>query len=209
MKNLFNLESPLAKWLEKVADFMILNFLFVLSCIPIVTIGAAITALYYTVLKMLRQEETPIFQNYLKAFKDNLKEATILFMGVVGMALIAVAWSVVIEQLLSGGVALLVRIILYVFVFRLTMALLYLFPLQATFANPLKTTIKNAYLMSLKHLLTTIAMMAVWGAAVIITIFYPKIVGYGLLWLLFGFSFLAYVQSWLMIHVFRRYSELP
>ena len=52
MNNLFNMDGPLFRFLSKVADLMILNLIFLISCIPIVTIGASITALSYVTLKM-------------------------------------------------------------------------------------------------------------------------------------------------------------
>lgn len=72
----FNLDSPVMRFLTKVADLIILNILFLICCIPIVTIGAASTALYTVTMKSVRDEESYVIRSYFKAFKDNFKIGT-------------------------------------------------------------------------------------------------------------------------------------
>ena len=62
----------------RVADLLLLNFLCILCCIPIVTAGASITALYYVTLKMARDEESYIVRSFFRSFKQNFKQATII-----------------------------------------------------------------------------------------------------------------------------------
>ena len=52
MKALFNADSPLMRFLSRVADIMLLNALWLLCCVPIVTAGAATTAMYHVTLKL-------------------------------------------------------------------------------------------------------------------------------------------------------------
>jgi len=56
MGKFFNLDSPLMRFMTKLADLMILNLLFLITCIPVITIGAAWTSLYYVTLKMVKDE---------------------------------------------------------------------------------------------------------------------------------------------------------
>ena len=58
MGKLFNIDSPVMRFLGKVADLMILNLVTLLCCIPVVTIGASLTAMHYVLLKMVRNEES-------------------------------------------------------------------------------------------------------------------------------------------------------
>ena len=76
---MFKLDSPLMNFLSKVADIMILNVLFVVFSIPIVTIGASFSAAYYMGFKMVKNEETYIVRGFWKAFKENFKQATIMW----------------------------------------------------------------------------------------------------------------------------------
>ena len=61
MNGLFNLDSPIMRFLSKVCDLMILNVMCIICCLPIVTAGASITALYTITMKMVRGEESYIF----------------------------------------------------------------------------------------------------------------------------------------------------
>ena len=87
MSSLFNMDSPIMRFLSRVCDIMILNILCIVFCIPIITAGASVTAMYTVTLKMVRGEESYIFKGFLKAFKENLKQSTIiwLIMAAVGI----------------------------------------------------------------------------------------------------------------------------
>ena len=69
MGKLFNIDSPVMRFLGKVADLMILNLVTLLCCIPVVTIGASLTAMHYVLLKMVRNEESYIVRSIFKSFK--------------------------------------------------------------------------------------------------------------------------------------------
>ncbi len=77
---MFKLDSPLMTILNKVADILILNIIFIIACVPIVTIGAAFSAAYYIGFKMVKDEESYIVRGFFKAFKDNFKQATIIWL---------------------------------------------------------------------------------------------------------------------------------
>ena len=76
MGRIFSLDSPLFSFLNKVADLILLNILTMICCLPIITIGASMTALHYVVLKMVRDEESYIVRSYFKSFRQNFKQAT-------------------------------------------------------------------------------------------------------------------------------------
>ena len=63
---IFNMESSFMRALGKIADLMILNVLTILLCLPVITGGAAITALHYMCLKLVRNEEGYILKGYFK-----------------------------------------------------------------------------------------------------------------------------------------------
>ena len=80
MSSLFNMDSPIMRFLSRVCDIMILNILCIVFCIPIITAGASVTAMYTVTLKMVRGEESYIFKGFLKAFKENFKQSTIIWL---------------------------------------------------------------------------------------------------------------------------------
>ena len=77
---MFKLDSPLMNFLNKVADIMILNLMFIVFSIPFFTIGAAFSAAYYMGFKMVKNEETYIVKGFWKAFKENFKQGTAIWM---------------------------------------------------------------------------------------------------------------------------------
>ena len=80
MGALFNLENPVWNFMGKVADLVILNLLALICSIPIVTIGASWTAMYYVTIKIVRKEEGYIIRDFFRSFKENFKQATIIWL---------------------------------------------------------------------------------------------------------------------------------
>ena len=78
MNRFFNMDNKFFVFMGRVADLLLLNFLCILCCIPVVTAGASITALYYVTLKMARDEESYIARSFFRSFKQNFKQATII-----------------------------------------------------------------------------------------------------------------------------------
>lgn len=69
MDRLFNMDNKFFTVMGRVADLIMLNVVFLICCLPIVTIGASLTALHYVTLKMARNEESYIIRSFFKSFK--------------------------------------------------------------------------------------------------------------------------------------------
>lgn len=80
MGSFFNMDSPVMRFLSRLCDLMILNILCLICCIPIVTIGASITALYSVTLKMVKGEDSYIAKGFFKGFRQNFKISTIIWL---------------------------------------------------------------------------------------------------------------------------------
>ena len=205
MRGLFNMDGPVWQALGRLADLVILNLLFVISCIPVVTIGAAATALYSVTLKMVRDEESYILKGYWKSFKENFKQSTIMWlvMLVIGIVLY-VDFKVVGSMTASASKIYLVLLLAISLI--LVMGLVYIFPLQAKFYNTIKGTIKNAFLMALANLPYTAIIMVITIGSIILTFLNGTTMYYGLLiWLLVGFSIIAHLNSRFFMKVFDPY----
>lgn len=156
--SIFNMESSFMRALGKIADLMILNVLTMLLCLPVITGGAAITALHYMCLKLARDEEGYILKGYFKSFRENFRQATViwfLFLLAAGVVAgdIAIMYYAVIEF------PIVVRIGILIMGFIVLCTGLYVFPLQARFANPIKMTIRNAFMASLSQFPRTLLMI--------------------------------------------------
>ena len=89
------IDSPFMRVLGRIADLMIINFLTILLCIPVITAGAAFTAMHYVLLKIVRDEEGYIVKQYFRSFKENFLQATILWIGMLAVsAALFVDWRI-------------------------------------------------------------------------------------------------------------------
>ena len=205
MNRFFNMDNGFFQVLSRIADLMILNIIFLITCIPIVTIGAAWTALYYVTLKMIRNEESYIVRSYFKSFKENFKQSTIMWL-IALVLLVLLFFDYRIVNVMDGTIRQAMLIGLTVVALFLAMILTYLFPLQSKFYNTIKNTTKNALLMSIRHLPQTVIMLVITVAAVLITFFNNWTISYGLLfWILLGFATIALANSWFLVRIFDKY----
>ena len=125
----FSVDSPLYRFLSKLLDVIRLNFLWILFSIPLVTIGASTVAALSVALKMADDEEGYIGRSFLKAFRENWKQGTVL--GLITLvALYAIYLDFQFFEALEGNpmIFLLVGILSIVVVVS---ALLYAYPLAA------------------------------------------------------------------------------
>ena len=200
---MFKLESPLVNFLNKVADIMILGVIFMIFCIPVITAGASFTAAYYMGFKMVKNEETYIIKGFFKAFRENFKQATILWLFVLVVAGVMVADYRII--LYSGSTfASWVRIAMVSVTLVAALGLVFLFPLQARFQNTVRHTIKNAFLMALSHLPSAFLLIIVYAVPYLILWLVPQL--FPVVFLL-GFGGIFYFQSFVLLRVFKRYEN--
>ena len=147
MGRFFDMDNRFFTFMSRVSDLIILNLLCILCCLPIVTAGASITAMFYVTLKMVRNEEAYIAKSFFKSFKQNLKQSIIinLIMLVTGALLY---FDLTIAKSMSGlpgkalSVVFMMILLLYVMVF------IYIYPVLAKFYNTTKNTFINAFLIS-------------------------------------------------------------
>ena len=90
IKAAFDTDNFLMRFCEKVLDIVTVNLLFVVSCLPIVTIGVAKISLYQTIFEVKRSRRIPVFKIYIRAFKQNLKLGFQLGLLELGIFLISV-----------------------------------------------------------------------------------------------------------------------
>ena len=207
MGNFFSMDSKFFTFMGKVADLMILNVLCIICCIPIVTAGPAITAMFYVTLKMVRNEESYIVKGFFKSFKENLKQGILinLIMLLFG-ALILIDLRIMGNM--EGSVYKALYTVFLAFGVVYIMIFLYIYPVLAKFYNSIKNTFVNALLMSIRHLPYTFLMALVTAAPVAAIIFIPSEgvqSGLMLAGIMIGFSLVAYINSYLFVKIFDNY----
>ena len=204
MGSLFNMDGPLFRFLSKVADMMILNLVFLISCLPIVTIGASVTALSYVTLKMKDGEEGYIVRTFFRSFRENFKQSTIIWLIMLMLAVVMSLDFMIIGSM-EGTMAMVMKVLVGVGALIWLMVFLYVFPLQSRFYNTIRSTVQNAVLLSIANFPKTICMMAVMIGSVLLTLWNSYTIWYGLLvWILLGFAIVAWINSQFLYGIIKK-----
>lgn len=207
MKKRSFFDSGFFRFLSTIADLIVLNLLFLLCCIPFITIGPALTAMYYVTLRIVRKEEAHIAKDFFHSFRQNLKQGILLHLLASLISIILgfnlyVLWNLM-ET--SWVYKYLLVLICLLFTFHI-MTCIYLYPILAQFDNTLRNSLKNARFMALKHFPYTLAMFLLCTAPVLGAVFINyylewEIVIFGLI----GFSLITYLNARFFVKIFAHY----
>ena len=193
----------------RVADLIILNVIFLLCCVPIVTIGPALTALFYVTLKIVRDEDSYIVKGFFHSFKQNLKQGIII--NLIMLATLALLWfdMRIVRTGMAGNLGNIMGILLGVLAIFYMMLFIYIYPVLSKFYNSIKNTFINSILMSIRHLPYTVLMIAV-SLSPLLLLLLPEQLAFiqsVALFILFmmGFSLIALINSYFLAKIFDNY----
>lgn len=203
---IFNYDSAFMHGLSSLGDMLLLNFLFLLGCLPIITIGASTTAMYYVLFRIDRNEEGTIWNMFWRSYRENLRQGIIIeFLFIVVGIILYLDYRIVSTFQASIGMMWCILEIALLVVF--SFGLLFVFPLLANFENSILQTIKNAFLISLLHPLHSIWMCVLSMLPVILFLTVPVLfLETGIFWVMLGFSLFARICSKRMKQIFYKYA---
>lgn len=158
MQKIFSCDSPLIQMLNRVTDFMLVNLLYLLCCIPLITIGAARTALYH-VSFLWEENEDAGAKAYLLAFVRNFRQSFIPWCCVVlsGCVLTYCALLTYVHQI-PGSFLFWIALVLLLILYGLILS--QLFGFCAKFNCTLHQYLQNALLLGLAHPLVSLIHIA-------------------------------------------------
>ena len=201
---MFSLDSLFGRRMTKLFDLCLVNIYCIITCIPVITIGPAMTALYTVLLAMSKDEEGPVTKMYFRAFASNFKKG--IASGLIYTAVLAVLildiqiWTTSQSQYKPMFVTATMILIALV-----VMAGCWLFPLLAKFENTTKNMLKNAVLFAFKYLPVSLSMgIVVTGYAVLVM---EYIFSVWFLFIVFGVVLLAYPWTFYVRMRFEKYLE--
>ncbi len=202
MGRFFNLDSPVMNFLSRLADLMILNICFLITCIPVFTIGASYTALLNVTMKMAKNEESYIIKSYFKQFKDNFKNSTIFWIGIcVTGVVIFVDFRF--SQQLEGSLAIAFQFVMSLITIMVVMVFNYVFALESTFANTRRNTVKNSLLFGIRYLPFTVIITIINAIPFICFLVGGMVFVYAMpVFLLIGFALLALLNGFIYRKLF-------
>ena len=198
-----DIDSPLMQGLSKVADLMLLNLLTILCCIPVITIGPALTALNYMTLKMVRNEDCYISRGFFKSFKENFHQGVMIGILILIAAVVLVYDRFIIanSQVQYAG---LIQIMIGVASIFVICTSLYVFPLLAKFRNTVRATLKNALLISIMQFPKTLVMFVLYLIPMLIFVYFFQLIPFVLF---FGLSVPAWLSAKMYNKVFQRLED--
>lgn len=201
MHSLFSPDSKFMQAMNRVSDLFFLNIIFLITCLPVFTIGASLSALYTVCFRFDTDREQPAIRSYLRAFRENFRQATALWLG----GALCLAASAVNTLLFYGKSGLLHYAFFPFFVILVVTVLTlgYAFPLVSQFGNTTLRTIQNALLLCVAYLPRSVAVTVINLFPFGMLIFNPYLFfRTGVLWISLYFSVGAYLNSLILKKVF-------
>lgn len=197
----FSLDSKFMQALGRIYDFAALNLLFLLTSLPIFTLGASSAALYSVCFRLGTDREDGIYRRYFRAFRENFLQGTAIF-----LTLLLVAAVVLLDLWffsLQSGIFAQFRFLTYPLLALVALTYAYAFPLLSQFRNTYWGTLKNAVLLSLGYLPRSLVMAVLNLLPLAIFLLFPGFFfRVGLVWILFYFTLTACCNARLLRKVF-------
>ena len=191
-------DGKFVKVLNRIADLVGLNLLAILFCIPIVTIGASITAVYGCIFRIQEKREGYLTKDFWKLFKECFRSSTIIYL--VGVAVVAMLYldyqifatdsrlDILQVLVVAGGI-----VVAEIFT--------YAFPMESYFENSLKATVKNALLLGISNIPYTLLMLGINVFPFFLVARIPVTFG---IWFLIGISGVAWINSFFLKKIFSK-----
>jgi uncharacterized membrane protein YesL len=198
-QNLFDQELPLWRILNRVTDVLILAFMWTVTSLPLVTLGASCTAVYYVMLKMVRNEEGYLWKGYWKAFRENFKQSTVLWLLLLVLGLFFagdIYYYYVQQNTITSGIQALFMGLMLV----LVIVLLYVFPIISRFSNTTGKLLSMALFLPFKHLGWTLALLALFAV-------FAFLAWYIIPFAVLAYGVYAYCSCYIFVRIFKPYED--
>lgn len=206
MGKFFNMDNPFFTFMGRLGDLIILNLICLVCCLPIVTAGTSITAMYYVTLKMIRNEESYILRDFFKSFKLNIKQGIVLTL-IEAVVVLVLFFDITFTSQLNSSIQSVFKILFYIMGILIYFTRCYVYPVLSKFDNSILRTIKLAFFMSIRHFPQTI-LIGIIGLVPFAVLFVPSfhVQSFLLLFVfLFGLSAVAYLKSFFLVKIFDQY----
>ena len=202
------LKDSFLRFFHDLYDLMVVNCLWLLCCLPVVTIGPATCGLYTVTLKLAREEPVNPARDFFRGMKENWKAGFLL--GIMAILLaVAVAGDVWLGLQLNGWLSTLYLVVAATVAVIFLIVIAYTFALQAMFENPVKTQVANAFKLAViapgKTMLLWLILLIPVLAALVLPPLALRMLGF--LYLVVGFSGPVYGASHILRHIFDRVND--
>lgn len=194
----FELDGPVYSVLNKIADFLILSILYVVCCIPIITIGSATTALFYASIKLVHNEGY-VARNFFHSFRANFRQSTCIWIPAIvffGIMILNILFFLPDAEASFGSQIFLVLNVTLLLICAFIFAMV--FPLLSRFQNTVLHTITNAFIMTARRLPWAFTASLLMYLPFICCFFFPVFAPYILaFWCILGFGIFSYFAAYI------------
>lgn len=195
-------DNVVTRFLNMLADLVVLNLLWLVFSVPLITIGASTSAMYSVMMNILKKEEGYIARSFIKAFKVNLKKGTAIWCIFLIPAIVFILDFMAAKTLGDFGVVL--QGILIIAGSLMTGIGVYALSLQALYENTVINTLKNAIILTFIRLPYTLLLIFITVGAILITCATIRTLMIGIvIWIFIGGSSLAGIQCLILKRVFQ------
>lgn len=199
------MDSRFFSFFTRLADLILLNFIFLLTCLPIVTIGASFAALYQVGAAMADGRESYIVRSYLAEWKKNFKQGTLVWALCAALLLLCRVNLSILPSMPPGFVKIFLACFQFCTLFFLYGIALYSFSMPPIYKASLGSMLKNALVLLFKYLPCTLLCLCIQALPFAVSLLAPRWAGLVLSMLMAaGFSTIAYIQSLILLHVYKR-----
>lgn len=203
----FKIDNPFFNLMDQIGDLVILNLLWLVCCLPVITIGASTIAMTDVTMKMIAGEAPVVSRTFFRVFKEKFKQATMVF-----LAFLAMGSILFLDFLISPGYPGFLGGILLVgsvaFGVAWLWAAVYVFPVMLTFQEKFKETIKKAILISYIHFPSTLAISGIVLTPILITLWKPEFAFFVLpVFVIIGASAISLGTSYFTYKVMEKYKQ--
>ncbi|MDO5408158.1 MAG: DUF624 domain-containing protein [Eubacteriales bacterium] len=199
VNGMFDPENRFWMFMEKVMNVLFISILWLVCSLPIITMGAATVAVFQFTLHQVRNEEGYVWKSFFKAFKQNFRSATVLWLMqiIVGTFLlydIRLCFQIQLPWILQ----MLIFIVLACVSLLWLLTVLYIFPLLSFFQIPVKKTLVDSFIMAVGNLPVSFMILLIYAGFTVLAWTRPCTA-------VFCVGLAVFVSSYLFHFVFSRY----
>ena len=205
---IFSMDNAFFRFMGRLTDLVWINILTLICCLPVVTAGAAISAMYKVLIKMAMEDAGGLTRMYFGALKSNFKQATKIWLPTLLVLLVFMSNAWILHQgIFDGNQVLLTATGISIGVITIIIVLfqIYAFSLIAFFENTVKQTAKNALLLMLAYFPRSICLLVILLFPLALMMLSDW---FFFLWGLYGLSVPGYINAMLLGRIFRKTQEV-
>lgn len=199
--------SKINGFFSRLVDLFLLNILFVLAALPLITFGPALTALYSVTLKMVRGEDAYPVRSFLRSFRENFRQAfPVSLIFACGAALLSADIRIALTH--PGMLFTVIGVLSGVALVLLGICALYFFPILARFRFTTKEIFLHIFAM-IADRPGAFASLVLLNVPFVFFFFYSPYTGAAVtvFLLMIGFAAMSYVQSLIFRPLFAPYEQ--